>query len=118
MGWVVGVGIYSPPHEECLEIRLVVIVLSKYAQFQHAAELFSLVQALQSWGPGKLRFILQSDYVMPWGGDMQQRKQQQWLTPKGPLSNVDLWMQLLVPLKWDSSELHADDRVLVEEIWE
>ena len=89
-----GLGVYGPPHDECREIKLVIGLPGRHAQSNNAAELFSVLQAVQSWGLGKRPFVLQSDYVMAgMRGNMQQWKQQQRFSPKGHTSNVDLWVR-------------------------
>ena len=45
------------PRDNYLEVKVVVSVLWRHDQLQHATELYSVVKALRSWGPGKLLFV-------------------------------------------------------------
>ena len=99
----------SPRAYNYPEVQLTASVPGKHDRSHNVAELYLVVGALQSWGLGKLLFVLQSDYVTArMGGRCRNGSSSNGSRPRA-LSKLDLWIRLVELL-----EGHADSVIFAK----
>ena len=94
IGRVAGYGIFS---SDLLSISAYVPVHLR--QTNNTAELFAVLRAIQLLPPGRYAFCSDSSYVILGASGAARRwKLRGWTGSSGPVSNVEIWEQLLSEL--------------------
>ena len=92
-----GVGVFVPASEHCQEVRLSA-PLEGERKTNNAAELVAAITGLRLFDTilAKVCIVTDSQYVY-WGatGKAAKWRSQGWVGGNGPLSNVNVWVDLL-----------------------